>query len=61
MLSLTSPISSMKGINTKLAARFGKLGVTTIRDLIYFFPRRHIDYSKGTASLNLRSVWNRQF
>ena len=28
------------------AAKFGKLGVKTIRDMLYFFPQRHLDYSK---------------
>ena len=45
-ISLDFPITSIKGINLKLAAKFNKLGVTTARDLLYFFPRRHIDYSK---------------
>ena len=43
---LQSPITTVKGISSKLSARFEKLGVTTIRDMLYFFPRRHIDYSK---------------
>ncbi len=29
-----------------LAAKFGKLGVKTVRDLLYYFPHRHLDYSK---------------
>jgi ATP-dependent DNA helicase RecG len=43
--SLDAPITSIRGINSNLAAKFGKLGVKTVRDLLYFFPRRHIDYS----------------
>jgi len=39
-------ITSIKGINTNLKEKFNKLGVETVRDLIYFFPRRHIDYSQ---------------
>ena len=45
-LSLEASITSIKGISTNLSARFGKLGVKTIRDLLYFFPSRHLDYSK---------------
>ena len=28
-----------------MAPRFAKLGVRTIREMLYFFPRRHMDYS----------------
>ncbi len=40
-----SPITSVKGIGPSMAPRFAKLGVRTIRDMLYFFPRRHMDYS----------------
>jgi ATP-dependent DNA helicase RecG len=40
------PITQLKGISTSFATKFGKLGVSTIRDLLYFFPRRHLDYSR---------------
>jgi ATP-dependent DNA helicase RecG len=44
--SLDSPITTLKGVSTALAAKFAKLGVQTIRDLLYFFPHRHLDYSR---------------
>ena len=44
--SLDAPITSIKGINSGLAGKFDKLGVKTVRELLYFFPRRHIDYSQ---------------
>ncbi|HEX78632.1 MAG TPA: ATP-dependent DNA helicase RecG [Dehalococcoidia bacterium] len=43
--SLDSPITIIKGISQTMAARFNKLGVGTVRDLLYFFPNRHLDYS----------------
>lgn len=43
--SLNSSITYIKGISTTLASKFHKLGVMTVRDLLYFFPHRHIDYS----------------
>ena len=43
---LDVPITSIKGISSGLAAKFEKLGVKTVRQFIYFFPRRHIDYSR---------------
>jgi ATP-dependent DNA helicase RecG len=43
---LEQPITQLKGISTGIAAKFGKLGVSTLRDLLHFFPRRHLDYSR---------------
>jgi ATP-dependent DNA helicase RecG len=44
--SLNASITSIKGINSALASKFDKLGVKTVRELLYFFPRRHLDYSR---------------
>ncbi len=44
--TIDSPISALKGVRTPLAAKFEKLGIHTIRDLLYLFPRRHNDFSK---------------
>jgi ATP-dependent DNA helicase RecG len=44
--SLDLPITSLVGVSTAMAAKFGHLGVKTIRDLLYFFPHRHLDYSR---------------
>jgi len=44
--SIDSPITFLRGVSANLAARFDKLGVKTIRDLLYFFPHRHLDYSQ---------------
>jgi ATP-dependent DNA helicase RecG len=44
--SLDAPITSIPGIKAALASKFDKLGVKTVRELLYFFPRRHIDYSR---------------
>ena len=43
---LELPVTAVKGISTALAGKFGKMGVNTIRDLLYFFPHRHLDYSR---------------
>jgi len=39
------PITDIKGISTRMSAKFAKLGVRTVKDMLYLFPRRHIDYS----------------
>ena len=44
--SIDSPITVIRGISSSLATKFNKLGVNTVRDLLYFFPRRHLDYSQ---------------
>lgn len=44
--SLELPVTAIRGISTALATKFGKLGVKTVRDLLYFFPHRHLDYSR---------------
>ncbi|MBN1191398.1 MAG: ATP-dependent DNA helicase RecG [Dehalococcoidales bacterium] len=43
--SLDSPVTMIKGISEVLKKKFEKLGISTIHDLLYYFPHRHIDYS----------------
>ncbi|MCJ7716228.1 MAG: ATP-dependent DNA helicase RecG [Anaerolineales bacterium] len=45
-LDLATPIDSIKGIGVKKTSALAKMGITSIRDLLYTFPRRHDDYSK---------------
>jgi ATP-dependent DNA helicase RecG len=67
--ALDAPITVVKGISTALSAQFGKLGVKTVRDLLYFFPHRHLDYSKlkfisqlveGEEQTIVANVWQAQ-
>ncbi|MCL0030355.1 ATP-dependent DNA helicase RecG [Thermodesulfovibrionales bacterium] len=66
---IDSPITVIKGISSSLATKFNKLGVKTIRDLLYFFPRRHLDYSQrksisqlvdGEEQTIIANVWQAQ-
>jgi ATP-dependent DNA helicase RecG len=43
---LESPITVLQGVGPRQAGRLAKLGIHTIRDMLYFFPRRHDDYSQ---------------
>ncbi len=43
---LDSPITVIKGISASVEKKFAKLNVRTVRDLLYFFPRRYVDYSQ---------------
>lgn len=44
-LGLDSPVTALVGIGPTHAERFKRLGVETIRDLLYLFPRRYNDFS----------------
>lgn len=43
---LDSSITVIRGIAASVASKFAKLNVKTVRDLLYFFPRRYLDYSR---------------
>ena len=43
--TVDAPVTSLKRVDAKLAARLARLDVATVRDLLYLFPRRHLDYS----------------
>jgi ATP-dependent DNA helicase RecG len=66
---LESPVTVVKGMGPVLAAKFGKLGVQTVRDLLYYFPHRHLDYSRlkkiaelaeGEEQTIIANVWQAQ-
>ncbi len=52
-LSVDEPVNRLRGVDSKLSARLKRLDVTSIRDLLYLFPRRHMDYSQATRIAEL--------
>jgi len=52
-LSLDNPVSELKGVGENMAKRLSKLDVNTIRDIIYFFPRRFMDFSQKSSVSSL--------
>ncbi|MGQ9674676.1 MAG: ATP-dependent DNA helicase RecG [Chloroflexota bacterium] len=44
-VGLDGDVRNLWGISDVYAARLKRLGVNTIRDLLFHFPRRHVDYS----------------
>ncbi|MFC2034962.1 ATP-dependent DNA helicase RecG [Chloroflexota bacterium] len=67
--SIDSTITIIRGISSSLATKFNKLNVKTIRDLLYFFPHRHLDYSQrkpisqlteGKEETIVANVWQAQ-
>ena len=43
--SVDDAVDHLRGINAKTSERLKRLDVTSVRDLLYLFPRRHEDYS----------------
>jgi len=67
--SIDSPITIIRGISSSLATKFSRLEVRTVRDLLYFFPHRHLDYSQrksisqlseGEEQTIIANVWQAQ-
>jgi ATP-dependent DNA helicase RecG len=63
---LDSPITVIKGIAPTVANKFAKLNVRTLGDLLYFFPRRYVDYSRrkpiselieGEEQTTIGTIW----
>jgi ATP-dependent DNA helicase RecG len=52
--SLDSSITTLRRVSPAVAKKFAKLGVNTIRDVLYFFPNRHLDYAQRKAISELR-------
>ena len=52
-LSLRSDVMYLKGIGPKIAYILNKLGIYTVSDLLYYFPRKHVDYSTRTRIKDL--------
>jgi ATP-dependent DNA helicase RecG len=44
-VGLDAPVTVIRGIGPKQAEHMKRLGLNTIEDLLYFFPRRYDDYS----------------
>lgn len=45
---LSADITAVPGVGATMAAKLRGLNVRTIRDLLFYFPRQHLDYSKLT-------------
>ena len=48
-------ICDIRGIGSKTAYQLNKLGIFTANDLMYYFPRKHIDYSNIDKISNLKA------
>src|SRR5947207_5977247 len=43
---LSADITAVPGVGASIAARLHNLGIRSVRDLLFYFPRKHRDYSK---------------
>jgi ATP-dependent DNA helicase RecG len=48
-MMLRDPLTEVKGIGPAAAKLLANLGLQTVEDLIYYYPRRYDDYSQVTA------------
>ena len=53
-LSLKSDVMYLKGVGPKVAYLMNKLGIYTVSDLLFYFPKKHIDYSARTKIKDLK-------
>jgi len=44
--ALNAPVTVLPQIGPSLSRALGRLGIHTLRDLLYYFPRRYVDYSQ---------------
>ena len=51
-------VTYIKGVGPKIAYLLNKLGIYTANDLLYYFPRKHIDYSTRTRIRDLEEGMN---
>lgn len=51
---LEQPVKRLYGVGEKKAERLAKVGIETIGDLLYYFPRRYLDRSTITKIVQLR-------
>jgi ATP-dependent DNA helicase RecG len=51
--SLSTPVQYLKSIGPKRAESFSKIGINTIRDLLFYFPTKYLDRSSILTSLKI--------
>ncbi|MBI3189569.1 MAG: ATP-dependent DNA helicase RecG [Ignavibacteriales bacterium] len=54
--NLDTPIQYLKGVGPKRAEALNELGIRTVHDLLYYFPRSYLDLSRVEKVANLRRL-----
>ncbi|MEL6231385.1 MAG: ATP-dependent DNA helicase RecG, partial [Cyanobacteria bacterium J06627_3] len=52
---LDQPLTYLKGMGPKNSERLAKLGLYTVRDVLYYYPREHIDYARQIKIRDLKA------
>ncbi len=52
--AIDADVTYIKGVGPKVALKLNKIGIFTPADLLFYFPRKHIDYSQRTLIRNLQ-------
>ncbi len=53
MTLLTADVTAVPGVGPSVATRLHALGIRTVRDLLFYYPREHRDYSKLEKIANI--------
>ncbi len=53
-VQLTTPIQFIKGVGPKRSEALSQSGIETVEDLLYYFPRRHLDRTSVTNCNDLK-------
>ncbi len=53
-LSLDQPVQFLKGMGEKSAAKLAQLGLLTVRDALFYFPRDYINFSEKVRIRDLK-------
>jgi ATP-dependent DNA helicase RecG len=54
-LSLDQPLSQLEEVGIRRSGYLARLGLTTVRDILYYYPRDHIDYARQVNIRNLEA------
>ena len=54
MSILDSSIENLKGVNYRILKKLHRLGIRTIKDILFYFPKKYYDFSKITKISTLK-------
>ncbi len=54
-LSLDKPLSKLEEVGIRKSGYLARLGLLTLRDLLYYYPRDHVDYARQVNIRNLEA------